>query len=87
VAFWFQSFLAVLLRPWLWATALAQMCRMAPSRWWSRSPYLPLPDRGYLEFRLETAYGARGTPRAVDVVRYLEWCRSARAGSTGRRAA
>lgn len=39
-------------------------------------PFLPLPDRGYLRFRVETQYGADGTPDPRDVVTYLEWCRN-----------
>ncbi len=38
-------------------------------------PFLPVPDRAYVRFRMETAYGARGTPRVEDLVTYLEWCR------------
>jgi hypothetical protein len=75
-AFWFRAAWAVAIRPWIWVTALRQAVRMAPPRWWTRAPFLPLPDRDYLRFRLETAYGTRGTPRATDLVRYLEWCRA-----------
>ena len=75
-AFWFQGIFAVLRRPRLWFTAIRQLLRAVPSGWWRRSPFLPLPDRGYLRFRLETAYGAKAAPRPADLVRYLEWCRA-----------
>ncbi len=75
--FRFQTFSAVLRRPALWWTAIRQMVRMARPRWWTRPPFLPVPDPGYVRFRMETAYGLEGEPRPSDVVRYLEWCRTA----------
>ena len=76
-AFWFHGVSAVVRRPGLWFTAIRQLFRAVPSRWWTRSPFLPLPDAAYLRFRLETAYGSGGRPRAADLVRYLEWARQA----------
>ena len=71
---------AVVVRPWLWGTALAQACRLVPRGWWRTVPFLPVPSRDYLEFRLVTQYGgghgvARGPIRSEDVVAYLQWCR------------
>jgi hypothetical protein len=66
---------AVLARPALWPTAIRQIGRMTPRRWWRRAPYLPLPDPDYLRFRLETQYGTGGRPDPADVVVYLHWCR------------
>ena len=74
--FWFHTVSAVLVRPHLWMTALRQYARAVPDRWWVRPPFLPLPDRDYVRFRLETAYGVDPSPTATDVVRYLEWCRA-----------
>ena len=63
----------------LWPTAVRQVVLLAPSGWWRRRPYLPLPDRAYLAFRLETMYGgAAPVPRAEDLVGYLRWCRGYR---------
>ena len=68
---------AVLVRPWLWATAVAQLFRLARPGWWHRWPLLPLPDREYLRFRLVTAYGdPERDPDAADLVTYLHWCRA-----------
>jgi hypothetical protein len=36
-----------------------------------------VPDRAYVRFRLETAYGTKAEPAVADVLRYLEWCRTA----------
>ncbi|HUR18028.1 MAG TPA: hypothetical protein VMZ51_03705 [Acidimicrobiales bacterium] len=64
-------------RPDLWTTAARQTLAMAPSGWWRRRPFLPLPDPAYLAFRMETMYGdSAAEPGARDVVAYLEWCRS-----------
>lgn len=71
--------MAVAARPHLWPIALRQLFVLAPSGWWRRRPFLPLPDRRYLAFRLETMYGDAGAaPSGTDVVTYLEWCRTHR---------
>ena len=66
---------AVAKRPDLWIVALRSAASVTPSRWWARPPFLPLPDRGWMTFRLETAYGGdgRGPVRAEDLVTFLEW--------------
>ena len=70
---------AVVVRPPLWPTAVRQAVLLAPPGWWRRSPFLPLPHREYLAFRLETMYGgAAPHPEPGDVVDYLRWCRSYR---------
>jgi hypothetical protein len=71
---------AVIVRPLLWSTAIAQAFRLVPRGWWRTSPFLPVPSRDYMEFRLVTQYGgghgvARGSIRSEDVVAYLRWCR------------
>jgi hypothetical protein len=68
--------LAVVVRPSLWVTALRQWRRTTPTGWWKRSPFLPLPRRDYIEFRLVTQYGAKDAHiDAHDVVNYLAWCK------------
>lgn len=68
---------ALLGHPSLWLTGLRQARRLAPSGWWRRPPFLPVPDGAYLRFRLETAYGGVGDhpPEGEDLVTYLRWCR------------
>lgn len=75
-----SAFFAVVVRPYLWGTALRQLSRLTPSGWWKRSPFLPVPPADYLEFRLVTQYGGehgsqRDTVRTVDLLDYLAWCR------------
>ncbi|MDQ3574198.1 MAG: hypothetical protein M3378_09490 [Actinomycetota bacterium] len=72
---------AVLVRPWLWATALRQAMALTPRGWWRRRPHLPWPDPAYLAFRLETMYGdSSRSPAPREVVAYLRWCRMQRRG-------
>lgn len=72
---------AVVRRPGLWPTAWRQYRRTVPGGWWRRPPFVPVPRRDYLRFRLVTQYGGSGDlPRdparvGADVVNYLEWCR------------
>jgi hypothetical protein len=42
--------------------------------WYKRFPFLPLPARDYLRWRMYTAYGDDTTvPPADDIVRYARW--------------
>ena len=76
---WGRAVAAVAVRPWLWATALAQIGALAPRGWWRRRPFLPVPDREYMRFRMQTQYGdPEHEPEPSDVVTYLEWCRGYR---------
>jgi hypothetical protein len=60
---------------------------LAPAGWWRRPPFLPLPDRAWIAFRLETAYGdPSATAPAEDLLAFLAWCgREVRAQSADRR--
>jgi hypothetical protein len=73
---WFACGLAIARRPHLWTTALRTAARTALPAWWRHPPFLPVPDRAYLRYRMETQYGSPATPDASDVVSYLEWCRA-----------
>jgi hypothetical protein len=44
--------------------------------WWRRAPWLPLPDRTYLRWRMYTAYGNEdAVPPELDVIRFARWRR------------
>lgn len=73
--FWAGALGALVRRPGLWPTAAGQAARLARPRWWRRAPFLPLPDREYLRFRIEAQYGTAGAAEPEDLVTYLEWCR------------
>ncbi len=78
----FKVGLALIRRPDLWSTSLRAGLSLAPSGWWRRAPYLPLPDSEWLRFRMSTAYGGDGRLsrdsafEADDLITWLEWRKS-----------
>ena len=62
------------LRPRLAADLLRVAWRFRRRRWWARAPFLPLPPRDYVRWRMHTAYGDHdAVPPAADVERYARW--------------
>jgi hypothetical protein len=44
--------------------------------WWRRPPFLPLPDRTYMRWRMYTAYAdENAVPPTDDVIRFARWRR------------
>ena len=44
--------------------------------WWRRAPFLPLPPREYMRWRMFTAYGDEdAVPPADDIIRFARWRR------------
>lgn len=44
--------------------------------WWRSVPFLPVPDRTYLRWRMYTAYGDESAvPPAEDVISFARWRR------------
>jgi hypothetical protein len=81
---------AVVSRPRLWPAALRQVRALVPARWWCRRPFLPVPDRDWLRFRMTTAYGDPAASVDVgDLLTWLAWTDTTRpappAGGAGRR--
>jgi hypothetical protein len=73
---------AVLRRPRLWPAGARAFVTHVPGGWYRRSPFLPVPDRAWIRFRLQTAYGdPTHAPEPDDVVMWLEWSRGWRAMS------
>lgn len=61
-------------RPRLAADLLRVAWRFRARGWYRRFPFLPLPDRTYLEWRMHTAYGDHhAVPPAEDLERYARW--------------
>jgi hypothetical protein len=47
---------------------------MRALRWYSRPPFLPLPPRSYVDWRMETAYGHEGrAPTTEELERFVVW--------------
>lgn len=57
------------------ALALVRVAwRFRRRRWWAHPPFLPLPPREYVRWRMHTAYGDHdAVPPAADVERYARW--------------
>ncbi len=71
----FRPFLRLALRrPRLWPALLSAAWAFRPRGWYRRPPFLPLPSRGYLRWRLETAYGEPdAVPPADEIERFVTW--------------
>lgn len=63
-----------LLRPRLLASMARAAWRFRARGWWRQPPFLPVPPREYLEWRMHTAYGDEGRePTVRELGRYLRW--------------
>jgi len=63
-------------RPRLARDLLALLWAYRARDWYRRPPFLPLPPREYLAWRLTTAYAAPdAVPPAEDIVRLARWRR------------
>ncbi len=61
-------------RPRLLPPLIRAAWRFRARGWWRRPPFLPLPPRRYLEWRMHTAYGDDGrTPTVDELDRYIRW--------------
>lgn len=64
------------LNPRLAVDLLAALWAFRSRRWWAGPPFLPLPDRTYLAWRMYTAYAdEKAVPPLEDVVRFARWRR------------
>ena len=65
-----------LVRPRLALNLLGPAWAFRRRDWFRIPPFLPLPDRAYLRWRMYTAYGDESAvPPAEDVVRFARWRR------------
>ena len=63
-----------IIRPALAVDLLRVAWRFRSRDWYSRFPFLPLPDKTYVRWRMYTAYGDYDAiPPADDVERYARW--------------
>ena len=61
-------------RPWLIPAMLATAWAFRANRWYRRPPFLPLPSKAYMKWRMETAYGEGDIAvPSGDLARYLRW--------------
>ena len=70
-------------RPTMVVPLLSAAWRFRARDWYRRAPFLPLPPRQYLAWRLHTAYGdQRYLPAAGEIERYLRWASHMRVRTT-----
>ena len=63
-----------IVRPRLLAAMLRAAWRFRARGWWRRPPFLPIPPREYMEWRMHTAYGdGDRAPTMVELTRYMRW--------------
>lgn len=63
-------------RPRLALDLLGTLWTLRRREWYRRVPFLPLPSRRYLRWRMYTVYGdEEAVPPADDVVRFARWRR------------
>jgi len=61
-------------RPWLLPGILRASWVFRARNWYRKPPFLPIPPRDYVRWRLETAYGdADVVPPGGELARYLKW--------------
>ena len=66
--------LRALVNPPLAIALLRVAWRFRDRRWWRRVPFLPLPAKEYVRWRMHTAYGDDDfVPPPEDVIRYARW--------------
>jgi hypothetical protein len=68
--------LRALVNPLLARDLLTVAWRFRRRDWRTHAPFLPLPSREYVSWRMYTAYGDHGAvPPLQDVIRYARWAR------------
>lgn len=66
--------LRALVSPSLALALLTVLWRFRRRGWFTRFPYLPVPSRPYVAWRMYTAYGSEDAlPSAHEVERYARW--------------
>ena len=77
---WPQLALSLTLRAFVNPRLAVDLLRLAwafrAREWYRRAPFLPLPPREYMRWRMHTAYGdEEAVPPVEDVVRFARWRR------------
>jgi hypothetical protein len=80
IASWWALYLQLSLRALVHPRLAVDLLRLAWSfrarDWWRRAPFLPLPPREYMRWRMFTAYGDEDAiPPVTDVVNFARWRR------------
>lgn len=77
--FYRRAFELAIRRPWLVPTLIGTAWSFRARGWLRRPPFLPLPPRSYIRWRMETAYGdPDATPPLDEFERYVRWAAAMR---------
>jgi len=69
-----ELLLRALRRPALAVDLMRVAWRFRARGWYRRFPFLPLPARDYVRWRMHTAYGDHAAvPTAAEIERYARW--------------
>lgn len=69
-----QLVVGVICRPRLWWPLVVVGRRFIPNRWWTYPPFLPVPPREYVQFRMVTMYGdPHAVPSIDDLEQFVLW--------------
>lgn len=69
--------LRALINPRVAVDLLALSWAFRHREWWRQPPFLPLPDRDYMDWRLHTTYGDEvAVPPVEGVLRFARWRRT-----------
>ena len=61
-------------RPWILPAMLGAAWAFRSNKWYRSPPFLPLPSKAFMRWRMETAYGRNATAiPSRDLERYLRW--------------
>jgi len=72
-----ELLLRALRRPALTVDLMRVAWRFRARGWYRRFPFLPLPARDYVRWRMHTAYGDHdAVPTAAEIERYARWAGS-----------
>jgi hypothetical protein len=64
----------VVTRPWTVPLLAGSAWAFRARHWYRTAPFLPLPPRSYLRWRMDTAYGDPDfVPSTDEFLRYLRW--------------
>ncbi|MBG02341.1 MAG: hypothetical protein CL470_08735 [Acidimicrobiaceae bacterium] len=73
----FKEIMKIAVRPHLWVVAVTQLWHLRKKNWYKSFPFMPIPSKEYLQFRLLTAYGNEDPGEYIekDLITYLKWSR------------
>jgi len=74
VAWFLKILMSLIRRPSLWPVTIKQLFKIAKTRWFLSFPFLPIPSKDFIDFRVITYQGDKEDfPNAKVVITWLDW--------------